>query len=89
MKNLADGCISFRFYIKPQQGSHFYPFGRRCISFRFYIKPQPLGARPDAASRCISFRFYIKPQPDTVDVVDITVVSHSVSTSNHNYRKCL
>ncbi len=35
-------------------------------------------------SSCILFHFYIKPQPIFADVNETTVVSYSISTSNHN-----
>ena len=34
---------------------------------------------------CVLFYFYIKPQLCLYGVFDITVVSYSISTSNHNY----
>ena len=58
----------------------------RCISFRFYIKPQLSIARITPTIRCISFRFYIKPQPAPTASATANVVSHSVSTSNHNHQ---
>ena len=38
---------------------------------------------------CILFDFYIKPQQRAVSVRDDTVVSYSISTSNHNYWRTL
>ena len=35
---------------------------------------------------CFSFQFYIKPQQPTGIPVNVSVVSHSNSTSNHNYK---
>ncbi len=35
-------------------------------------------------SSCFSFQFYIKPQPSATNTCNMSVVSHSNSTSNHN-----
>ena len=59
-------------------------FVRSCISFRFYIKPQLRWILSNGLSGCISFRFYIKPQLPCGSPCTYGVVSHSVSTSNHN-----
>ena len=79
------GCISFRFYIKPQRAPGLRNPLPGCISFRFYIKPQQGSHFYPFGRRCISFRFYIKPQLDWRRIACISVVSHSVSTSNHNH----
>ena len=64
---------------------NFWCMRLRCISFRFYIKPQPTESSTSISSCCISFRFYIKPQLAGRTSYVCSVVSHSVSTSNHNY----
>ena len=55
-----------------------------CILFHFYIKPQPDFCLMYKTYSCILFHFYIKPQPIFADVNETTVVSYSISTSNHN-----
>ena len=55
-----------------------------CILFHFYIKPQPQAALADVTKGCILFHFYIKPQPAIVALPLLSVVSYSISTSNHN-----
>ena len=42
----------------------------------------------DAVYRCILFHFYIKPQQRCRWCWRCRVVSYSISTSNHNLRKC-
>ena len=55
-----------------------------CILFHFYIKPQLEICCLTSAACCILFHFYIKPQPFHIVAVGRSVVSYSISTSNHN-----
>ena len=55
-----------------------------CILFHFYIKPQPTNYRTFTNQCCILFHFYIKPQRCATPQTKTTVVSYSISTSNHN-----
>ena len=59
--------------------------GRSCFSFQFYIKPQRRWDARTSACCCFSFQFYIKPQLGKRKFRYHQVVSHSNSTSNHNY----
>ena len=81
-------CFSFQFYIKPQLNFIKMELNHRCFSFQFYIKPQHYSHFQCAAQRCFSFQFYIKPQPPQLPFCFFPVVSHSNSTSNHNYDEC-
>ena len=56
-----------------------------CFSFQFYIKPQHIERRGPHGVGCFSFQFYIKPQLNAPRRKSIIVVSHSNSTSNHNF----
>ena len=55
-----------------------------CILFHFYIKPQHIVRITLNYSSCILFHFYIKPQPALSMLPYLSVVSYSISTSNHN-----
>ena len=55
-----------------------------CILFHFYIKPQPTSFALVTAQGCILFHFYIKPQLFHQRKRKPSVVSYSISTSNHN-----
>ena len=57
-----------------------------CILFRFYIKPQHDLKKDVLAFGCILFHFYIKPQLLAAYLIAFSVVSYSISTSNHNVR---
>ncbi len=77
-------CILFHFYIKPQL-PHFAHNGKRsCILFHFYIKPQLTCGCAFLVTGCILFHFYIKPQLARLGIEQGSVVSYSISTSNHN-----
>ena len=56
----------------------------RCILFHFYIKPQHGTGFCVGCTCCILFHFYIKPQQKVCYFVNFSVVSYSISTSNHN-----
>ena len=58
-----------------------------CILFHFYIKPQRTRLLMPMTDGCILFHFYIKPQPITIWWHQRLVVSYSISTSNHNWKK--
>ena len=57
-----------------------------CILFHFYIKPQLGADHIRNANCCILFHFYIKPQQIRGIYIPATVVSYSISTSNHNFK---
>ena len=57
-----------------------------CILFHFYIKPQRFASSMNLFLRCILFHFYIKPQLNARVRIFPSVVSYSISTSNHNNR---
>ena len=78
-------CFSFQFYIKPQLLGRAKPARLGCFSFQFYIKPQLNFIKMELNHRCFSFQFYIKPQLSPAGILPFFVVSHSNSTSNHNY----
>ena len=80
------GCFSFQFYIKPQHPIRMRQRRMSCFSFQFYIKPQRQIYWYIATSCCFSFQFYIKPQQTVSDTASRAVVSHSNSTSNHNWQ---
>ena len=61
------------------------PIVIRCFSFQFYIKPQQLQIVFKSGYCCFSFQFYIKPQRVPRSGGLLVGVSHSNSTSNHNY----
>ena len=77
-------CILFHFYIKPQHKIMASVKELSCILFHFYIKPQHKQTRFTAFPSCILFHFYIKPQHGTIYLLHYSVVSYSISTSNHN-----
>ena len=77
-------CILFHFYIKPQLAEEEYATAVGCILFHFYIKPQLSCSIFLFVLCCILFHFYIKPQLVLVLLVILSVVSYSISTSNHN-----
>ena len=83
-ETLIKGCILFHFYIKPQRLVHVVGNAGSCILFHFYIKPQLHCCCLLLTLSCILFHFYIKPQPTFVSIYRHTVVSYSISTSNHN-----
>ena len=56
-----------------------------CILFHFYIKPQQGTWYHNVFVCCILFHFYIKPQPCAQPKNPCSVVSYSISTSNHNH----
>ena len=78
------GCILFHFYIKPQPRLGKLASALRCILFHFYIKPQPFYDCAVESYGCILFHFYIKPQRCPIFHALFSVVSYSISTSNHN-----
>ena len=78
-------CFSFGFYIKPQHYQNQITKKLGCFSFGFYIKPQLANDTTATIRSCFSFGFYIKPQRRPMPVYATPVVSHSDSTSNHNY----
>ena len=80
----ALGCILFHFYIKPQLMFLLLILVFCCILFHFYIKPQPSYINSFTSLRCILFHFYIKPQLCRLQSSAQSVVSYSISTSNHN-----
>ena len=77
-------CILFHFYIKPQLGNERHEHVFRCILFHFYIKPQLFVCLSESVPCCILFHFYIKPQHLRCFPRVCSVVSYSISTSNHN-----
>ncbi len=78
-------CILFYFYIKPQLVLKTVDGEDGCILFYFYIKPQPQGGDNKMRLCCILFYFYIKPQLFVYTHEKRSVVSYSISTSNHNF----
>ena len=86
---VADGCISFLIYIKPQRISRTSSNAFRCISFLIYIKPQRPRSPVCPRSCCISFLIYIKPQRCMGNSERRCVVFLSLSTSNHNLDECI
>ena len=80
-------CNSFYFYIKPQPLNILTVSICCCNSFYFYIKPQLFQAWYRLQVRCNSFYFYIKPQHNDGSGKCSVVVIHSISTSNHNWKR--
>ena len=79
-----DCCILFHFYIKPQHSVNPRITDDCCILFHFYIKPQQYSYQQEDTASCILFHFYIKPQHIIFAICLNSVVSYSISTSNHN-----
>ena len=77
-------CLTSLFYIKPQLWGWLLPAFLNCLTSLFYIKPQRRSHTFRCRHDCLTSLFYIKPQQKTVTQLEICIVLHLYSTSNHN-----